>query len=536
MFTDTGSAAVAEFFRDNGLQSAQSVLRNPPDSCAATRLAQLFLVLVVARARVAGWTAIRLICRGFVALAVCAAPLVLHAADRVLSEPVPCNFESHAEPLSPANLPGVLAKQLSACESDPVWLARAGALLNQVALYLEAVEYLERALMLAPDSPEIRLEYALALAASGDELSAVGLIQALLIEPDLPAGLRGELQRSLVKLGRPQQLPGGRSPRLFASVRLGHDSNLLGAPNLRELALNFGGALGPIILPLDPTYLRQPGEYLRTEAGLLHAQQSGATRWQVWALARDRHSSSVASARVQQLMGGGEIWHGSFYGAADLMRLQAATGVEYETETFGAGVGRPLQVHRAGCQASGGLKVQNRNIRSAPILSGRYAGINVQMHCNAVDKDGLKSGSAPASMIESWLVELNLGQDRAVDNLRAGGLQQEMGIRTQLVSRPLALGASHLGPNSNKAQPSIGQWLLELEAVKRQDQRPYSVFFGDVVRQLTTLAARLEWQTSVASLPGWKLQLGLQGVWQQSNLALFELRSSGPYLALGRVW
>ena len=72
--------------------------------------------------------------------------------------------------------------------------------------------------------------------------------------------------------------------------------------------------------------------------------------------------------------------------------------------------------------------------------------------------------------------------------------------------------------------------------MRREDQYPYSVFFADTVRHLNTVAGRLEWQASISNFPGWQLQAGVQGVWQRSNLDLFALRSTGPYLALSRVW
>ena len=59
-----------------------------------------------------------------------------------------------------------LQANLASCQNNVAWLVWAGQTLMKAKQYLLASDYLERALMLAPDNKGAQLDYALALAGS----------------------------------------------------------------------------------------------------------------------------------------------------------------------------------------------------------------------------------------------------------------------------------------------------------------------------------------------------------------------------------
>ena len=136
---------------------------------------------------------------------------------------------------------------LSNCQRNPEYLAQVGRLLIQNGRYLDALDHLERALMLDSDQPAVQLDYAVALAGTGDILSATLLIDGILAQPGLDAGVRATLERAKQRfvrtpsavLATPTSFP--FTINLSANVRYGFDSNLLGAPSLSSIELTFPG-------------------------------------------------------------------------------------------------------------------------------------------------------------------------------------------------------------------------------------------------------------------------------------------------------
>jgi hypothetical protein len=86
------------------------------------------------------------------------------------------------------------------CQTDAEFLAQLGFLLNAQGRYTEALDHLERALMLNPGLKGAQIDYAVALAGIGDYASALTLVQDLLADPALPSGLVPVLQRQIENL------------------------------------------------------------------------------------------------------------------------------------------------------------------------------------------------------------------------------------------------------------------------------------------------------------------------------------------------
>jgi tetratricopeptide (TPR) repeat protein len=165
------------------------------------------------------------------------------------------------------------------------FLAQIGRLLIAQGRYSDALDHLERAIMFDPDMASAQLDYAIALAGSGDLLSARQLLDNIIAQPTTTAELRKALIQAKQRLPRaagllpvPAVSEGPLTIQLGANLRSGHDSNLLGAPSLTSLELTFPGEV--IELPLTENNFPRPGAYTRSEAKLeLSYQNADGGRW-----------------------------------------------------------------------------------------------------------------------------------------------------------------------------------------------------------------------------------------------------------------
>ena len=213
---------------------------------------------------------------------------------------------------------------LPACQKNVAWLVFMGQGYNKLGRYSEAAEYLERALMLAPDDLSVQMQYALALAGTGDALASIYLLQDLQAQPALPAPLRAAVDREVARWSAPIAQAQWQH-RLYLHTRLGHDSNLLGTPNLTSLTLTLPGQ--SLQLPLDPSYLRTAGAYTRVDAGWVATKGP----WQWAASAGGRHSGSAPEAALQQLQASGEYSQQGRFASVTLGHLQSRSGTRYRT-------------------------------------------------------------------------------------------------------------------------------------------------------------------------------------------------------------
>jgi Flp pilus assembly protein TadD len=73
---------------------------------------------------------------------------------------------------------------VSDCQRSAPFLAQIGRLLIAQGRYADALDHLERAIMFDPDMASAQLDYAIALAGSGDMLSARQLLDNIIAQPD----------------------------------------------------------------------------------------------------------------------------------------------------------------------------------------------------------------------------------------------------------------------------------------------------------------------------------------------------------------
>ena len=386
---------------------------------------------------------------------------------------------------SPATLAqsaDTLRQSLHRCQNNASYLARMGHLYIQEQRYTEAADHLERALLLDPDNPETQLDYALALAGSGDTASALNLVFALHQRPDLPMPLRQSLRQAgeqwalatTVGPGNPAQ-----ATRISAGLRTGYDSNLLGAPRLRSLTLTLPGE--NLTLPVDGSSQPRPGMYARADLRLEHT-----------------HSPA---------RGGG--W--GHYTSAAITALQTHAGTRYTSQGLAAGLEWAPAANGAGpaaapCIARMGLEWQNRQLQSNEVLSGRYTGISSQWGCS------LPSG-------RQWQLTARAGRDQPANPERPGAAQDQYSLR--------AYARNPLGPQ--------GAWLLDAEASHSRDATGYSPLLDNGrSRTISRLTMRAEYQHTLA--PGLLALAGIEGVVQHASLPLFSLRSRGVYAGLRASW
>ena len=408
---------------------------------------------------------------------------------------------------------------LSDCQRNPKYLAQVGRLLIQNGRDLEALDHLERALMLDADQPVVQLDYAVALAGTGDILSATLLIDGILAQPDLDAHVRATLVRAKQRFVRtPTAVLAAAASQPFtlnlsANVRYGHDSNLLGAPALSSIELTFPGEV--VQLPLSPTNAPRPGHYLRSDFKLeLGRQYEDGSRWELATNLMSRTSPAVPDANTRQIelvLEYSQPQQNSWgrYVGANLVSIATDGGTRYTTQGLAAGVqlSALAAALRSTCSARMGLELHRSDLISNPILSGHYAGLT-----------GLLACSAPSGV--QWQVSAKGGRDYSQDPERPGATQNLTSLR----------GVAMLPTAS-----ATSTWMLETEYTRTQDSSGYSPLLKNgEPRRTDRITGRLEYQRPLsAKATG---TLGAEWSYQDSNLGLFQVKSWGPYGALRLIW
>ena len=404
---------------------------------------------------------------------------------------------------------------LGACQNDATFLAGLGDLLNQQGRYQEASEHLERALMLNSGLKGAQLSYVIALAGIGDNQAAEALLDSLLADPTMPANLRRALEKQ-----RDLQNTPVMQTRWTLNGRWGHDSNLLSAPNLTTLTLTGPAATGKP-MDLDPaSYLARPGAYYRTDAQFeFRRLEPNGARWDFTASARNRHSPVEGLAGANQLdlalerskppagaaNGSGLASWGHYISMAGSV-LTARSGTRFASLSMAGGVA--LAWHQgwaAACRTRLGVDLQARYYDNSRLLSGRYTGLAGSFSCE------------PA-LGSQWLLGLKAGRDMADSPDRAGGDQNQFSVRAAGFL-PITLGAITADVEANFYQDSTG-FSPSLESGRTRSMERYS--------------GRLEYQYPVTRSSF--VVLGLEATRQKSNISLFQVQSSGPYMTFRTAW
>ena len=149
----------------------------------------------------------------------------------------------------------------AACGGDVNFLWLLGTLERRLGQFSRASVSLERAVMLDPTRPGLLLEYALVREDLGDFASASSLYEHLLSEHHPPEIVVALIRRRLSRIKEPTSVQRNVSEFVVndkfrlqgvagqLNIARGFDSNLNGAPSVRELTLTT--IEGPLILEID---------------------------------------------------------------------------------------------------------------------------------------------------------------------------------------------------------------------------------------------------------------------------------------------
>ena len=486
----------------------------------------------------------RIACRMLLAALVCASTAGVAAQPAGRSLPLQAEagaaVPDAARPLAcrtlNASLEALLA-EVAQCQTDAEFLAQLGFLLNAQGRYTEALDHLERALMLNPGLKGAQIDYAVALAGIGDYASALTLVQDLLADPTLPSGLVPVLQRQIENLSVSMNT-GAATPdkplrvRGTAGVQVGYATNPLGSPNLSSLILTFPGL--PVELPLDGSYLARPGSYGRADASLSMRYDAGNDVLYDFfggvqgfrSVLAESSRSQQAEFAVERMAGSNSLGNGSspvaFYQGLSVLGLHTAAGVRYQSQILTAGVELPgltgWQLFSSdpapNCRSRVGFEAFNRELSSNRLLSGLYGGVSGQWRCYPA-QGGF------------WQLGLVAGRDHGKQQTRPGGDQIQYAAR-----------ASRLWLNRQWAPSGLeraGNLLVVAAVTGLQDTTAYSPLLDyGRVRQIHQFNLRVELQQQLAT--NWQLLWGVDWFQQKATLRLFTFGNVGPYVALRTVW
>jgi tetratricopeptide (TPR) repeat protein len=385
------------------------------------------------------------------------------------------------------------------CLNDARFLADMGRLLNGQKRYADATDRLERALMLEPRLPDALLEYVIALTGNGELASARNLLESLVGDPEMPESVRALLAEEQRKL---LATPWRR--RYTAAFAVGHDSNLLGAPNLDKLDLTLAGSV--LTLPLSDAYLARGGSFMRANlAGEAQHEDEKGVLWQIGGQLTRRDSPDQPASDYTQFdlvvdRGDHRDALGPYVQGA-LSQLQGPQGSLYGIGALSAGLGMPWG---SNCQVRGGLDAQERGYPGNRILDGRYFGAQMQWACRG-----------PLSV--NWALTARAGQDQAASADRPGGNQREYDLRLVMHSM--------VGPGAVQAV---------LEYASLRDQHGYSPLLDEGRRRLIDRRIlRLEY---VLPIFGLQWSAGIDYLNQSATIPLFQVRSVAPYVAVRKGW
>ena len=407
------------------------------------------------------------------------------------------------------------------CLRDAAFYAWRGALQLVLSEPAAAAESLERALLLDPDLPGAQLDYAQALSAMGDHLSARELLEQVSHRSDVPDYLRPVLRQSLQALA-PERSDASIS-RWMLSTAWGHDSNLNNAPVAGQLTLTF--PQGAVTLPLDKTSRpRSGGVWLNTvqwqtarplgESVLLlsaegrsrttaHSGQTGYLQTDVsafWLQAPEAPAQWLGRLSWGRLEFGGDNM---------LSTVRASLQRQWRLD--------PGVLVRHGCRLGLGAELEDRRYPVSSEYNGLYAGGLASLSCG---------DSFPVSAPAGWLaqpqygVQLRWGQDEPLRAARPGGRNDRVELRLNW-----------------EARMQQGRLAADYSWTRQADRSGYSPLFeNNSIRSTYRQGLRLMYSHPL-SQPVWggaEAFVSLELTRQQSNLAAFEVRQYS--LASGLRW
>lgn len=408
------------------------------------------------------------------------------------------------------------------CLLDADFHAWRGAVLLSLRRPAAAIESLERALLIDPSLPGAQLDYAQAMLAVGDKVSARDLLRQLSLRADLPPHLQMLLQEELVASD-----PDGWRNRWVLTSALGRDSNLNNAPAASELTLTF--PQGPVTLPLVDSFRPQSGTAWLNVVQWQGLKPFGAQLWLLQAELRARHAAQnttryrqadVSASWLQgpdaprqwvARMGASRI---DFGGQRLLESVRASALHQWQTAS--------LLKTMPSCRPSLGAEAELRRYPVTPELNGRYTGIVASANCQAAPSadGGAGAGGNDRAAPRNQLVSLQMrwGRERPDSATRPGGTYDKLELRATWEGRH--------GPYKLNADYAY---------TRQSDSSGYSPLLSDnlarvTIRHSVRLEAARSLPASFLGGPDWFVSA--ESSRQSSNLAAFASRQTALYSGL----
>lgn len=386
----------------------------------------------------------------------------------------------------------------SYCLMRADYYAYQGALLISLGRGAQAVESLERALLLAPDMPGVQFDYAQALAQGGERKSAGALLQSLIERDDLHPDFRGFLQKQQTQLLRPHWMFDFKATSL-----LGYESNLNSAPSARFYT--FTPSSGEVVFELDSGSRPKSGSAWLNSFSATGATELGAGE-AIYVLADLRHRQSGGATDYLQAEGSmvwraPRLWGLSAEGNHPNLRL-GVSQLEFAGKTLFQGLRTEasLEFPVWFCQGRGGLARESRKFPASPSADGTYLGLLVSTHC----------------LLGSDLVsfQLNTGTDRPDQEFRAGGNQRR----------------SELGFGWTRGFQGFETNFVGAYSIAK-DGRSYSPLLASgATRELSRTLIRAEIRVPLGQT--WIWVVSAEASRQSSSLDLFDVESRAVYAGI----
>jgi hypothetical protein len=391
-----------------------------------------------------------------------------------------------------ARLPAIEAL-LENCLTSAEYFALLGAARLNTGQVPQALEALERALLLDPQHGAAQIDYAEGLFLVGQLFPALELNGTLLNRSDLPA----QLQPMLAARQRFWQRQ-TFTQKYLVETTVGYDSNLNGAPTKRDITLTQGGT--PVSLTLDAQYQRVEGAFANVRLGGYWQQQAATHSHALLATARFRGADQSVTDLAQA------DWRYSFTLPSQHHWWEFSAGGSY-LSFGGSGLYSVLEGRarlqwgvRQTCQPGVEAGVQQLHYYGQRVIDGVEARLSASYNCTLNDQ-------------QRFVVEAGGVQNQAQHPERPGGDRQGWNVR---------LGWQYqLGKHQFGAEASLAQL---------KDERGYSPLLNSgAVRNVRnqSLALRYQWTFD----KGGAAVLNISQQKQRSNLQPFT--NSGAVVEVG---
>lgn len=395
---------------------------------------------------------------------------------------------------------------LPRCLRDSDYFALLGAAQMNTGRLSEALESLERALLIEPRNGGAQIDYAEALYRQGQLFSALELNQQIMRRDDVPEHLASLLsQRQQAWRGMTRQWG------YQADILTGYDNNLNGAPSPSQITLTLSGE--NVVLPLNPDFQSVEGPFMNLRLGGRYRQLAPAHQHNVLVELRGRVSEDTSSDLLQLdtryafvKPGQDSSWQATagmshlFFGGSPLYTATEAGG-QYQFED------KWLDTGSSQCRPFAAAAAQHQFFHDQSNLNALESKLSGGLNCQ------INSGFGRQTLMPALSILHNKAL-RNGSNTRAGGDRAgwQAGIDWQL---ELTDGVLITQLNHTRMDDALGYSPLLAGGAKRWIKRSYVL---------------LQYRKPVGSQTN--LMLNLYHQEQRSNLELFRSRDSSAEIGI----